>query len=278
MPRAHPYFDVPSPMILGHRGAAAHAPENTLLSFETAIALGADAIESDVQVTADGIPVLLHDCELARVTGSSGPVDTLRLSELKQLDAGHHFSIDDRGDVDPTAPKQFRGQGLRVPTLAEAFEAFPTMRFNLEIKTAAQDVVRRVVELVAKLGREPITLLAAGDDEIMAELRRELASQNAEIATSASVSEIVAVVRSAVAGEPPPREVMALQIPTNFAGRPLVTQQLLSHAHTHGIAVHVWTINAEEEMQQLLDQGVDGLVTDFPGRLASLAAARRSVE
>ncbi len=263
-------------MILGHRGAAAHAPENTLLSFETAIALGADALESDVQVTADGVPVLLHDRELERVTDGSGPVDALTLSELKQLDAGHHFSIDDRGDLDPTAPQSFRGQGLRVPTLAEAFETFPATRFNLEIKTAAREVVQQVVELVAKLGREPITLLTAGDDEVMTELRSQLASQNANIATSASVSDIVAVVRSALAGEAPPPEVMALQIPTRFAGRPLVTQQLLSHAHVHGIAVHVWTINTEEEMRQLLDQGVDGLVTDFPGRLASAAAVQRS--
>ena len=273
----HPYFgsfDATRPMILGHRGAAGGAPENTLLSFERCLEQGADAIESDVQVTRDGIPVLLHDADVGRVTEASGGVDTMALVELEALDAGHHFSIDDRGRAEPDNDAAFRGQGARVPTVEAAFAAFPDARFNLEIKTAANDTVARVVELVAKLDRADRTLLTAGNNALMRSLRAALADRGVDAATSASVSDVVAVVQSAVEGRPPPAEIQALQIPTHFGDRVLVSAELIEHAHRHDIRIHVWTINEPEEMERLLDLGVDGLVTDFPGRAARLVARR----
>ena len=278
----HPFFDVSDPIVLGHRGAAGHAPENTLLSFERAIALGADAIESDVQVTRDGVPVLLHDDVVDRVTNGAGSVDAFTLEELQDLDAGYYFGIDDRGfgiddrgQTDPAAPTRFRGRGLRVPSLQEAFEAFPAARFNLEIKTSAAGVVAQVIELVAKFERERTTLLTAADDEIMVSIRAELASRSVGAATSASVSEVVAVVRSAVSGADPPSEIMALQIPMTFGDAPLVTPALVAHTRQHGIQLHVWTINDSDQMGELLDLGVDGLVTDFPDRAVHTIALRR---
>jgi glycerophosphoryl diester phosphodiesterase len=272
---AHPFFDVANPIVLGHRGAAGHAPENTLLSFERAIALGADVIESDVQVTRDGVPVLLHDDVVDRVTNGVGSVDAFTLEELQALDAGHHFDIGDRGNTSPVAPTRFRGRGLRVPSLQEAFEAFPRAHFNLEIKTGAAGVVARVIELVAKFERAPTTLLTAADDDIMVSIRSELASRGVGTATSASVSEVVAVVQSAVSGVDPPSGIMALQIPMTFGDAPLVTPALVAHARLHGIHLHVWTINDRSQMDELLDLGVDGLVTDFPDRAVRTIELRR---
>lgn len=273
----HPYFssfDAGHPMVLGHRGAAGCAPENTLLSFERCITQGADAVESDVQVTADGVPVLLHDADVRRVCDGTGPVAALSREALARLDAGYHFGIDDRGRTEPDDATAFRGRGLRVPSVEEAFAAFPAARFNLEIKTAQNDAVAAVVALVARFERAERTLLTAGDDAIMRALREELTRQRVGAATSASVSDVVAVVRSAVEGKPPPPEIQALQIPTAFGDRDLVTPALLEHAHRHGIAVHVWTINETTEMERLLDLGVDGLVTDFPERAVRVRAAR----
>ena len=271
---SHPYFEtsgsVPEPMILGHRGAAGCAPENTLLSFERCLDQGADAVESDVQITADGVPVLLHDSDVGRVTEGDGPVEAMTFSELAGLDAGHHFTIDDRGATEPDDSRAFRGQGLRVPSLREAFERFPRARFNLEIKTRAHGAVARVVELVAQLDRAERTLLVAGDDETMRVLREELERQKVEAATSASVAEVVAVVQSAVEGTSPPSHIQALQIPTAFGDRELVTPALLEHAKRHGIFVHVWTINDPKEATRLVELGVDGIVTDFPGRMAGV--------
>jgi len=89
------------------------------------------------------------------------------------------------------------------------------------------------------------------------------------------VADVLAFIRSAQQGSPPESDSMALQIPTEFGGRPLITRQLVEHAHVHGVQIHAWTINRESEMEALVDLGVDGIVTDFPGRMASLAARRR---
>jgi glycerophosphoryl diester phosphodiesterase len=274
---SHPYFgcfDSGNPIILGHRGAAGNAPENTLLSFDRCLAQGGHSIESDVQVTADGVPILLHDADLGRVSDRSLTASSLELTELEKLDAGHHFTIDDRGTTEPADDAAFRGQGLRVPTVEATFQAFPEARFNLEIKTAEKDTVARVVALVADLGRADRTLLTAGDDGIMKLLRDEIESQGVNVATSASVADIVAVVQSAVEGVAPPSWIQSLQIPTHFGGDQLVTTLLVEHAHRHDIRIHVWTINEPAEMERLLDLGVDGLVTDFPARVAELVAKR----
>jgi glycerophosphoryl diester phosphodiesterase len=273
----HPYFegfDAGRPMILGHRGAAGTAPENTLLSLERCLSLGAHAIESDVQVTADGVPVLLHDPDLQRVSDRRDRVSALEWGSLREINAAYHFSIDDRGTTEPDDDTAFRAGGHRVPSLDEAFQALPKARFNLEVKTAENDAIARVVALVASHDRADRTLLTAGDDAIMQALRKELEAQGVAAATSACVSEIVAFVRSAVAGEAPPAWIESLQIPTHFGGNLLVTPSLVEHAHRHGVEIHVWTINDPEEMHRLLDRGVDGLVTDFPGRAASLAKTR----
>ena len=84
----------------------------------------------------------------------------------------------------------------------------------------------------------------------------------------------MAFVLSAQAGAAPDPGVMALQIPTEFANSPLITEELLAHAHAHGVCVHAWTINEESEVTRLLDLGVDGIVTDFPGRVARLIERR----
>ena len=270
---SHPYFAVEGPMILGHRGAAGCAPENTLLSFARCLEQGAHAIESDVQITADGVPVLMHDPDVGRTTNGAGAVDAMTRAELEKLDAGHTCSIEERGTSEFGDEGAFRGQGIQVPSLESAFGAFPEARFNLEIKTAAYGAVQKVVGLVAEFDRADRTLLTAGDVEIMQALRDALSELDVGAATSASVSDVVAVVHSAVERSAPPEEVQALQIPSHFAGRELVTELLVSHCHEHEVPLHVWTVNEIAEMERLLELGVDGLITDFPGRLARLLRA-----
>jgi len=268
----HPYFDVPVPTIIGHRGAAGSAPENTLPSFERALELGAHILESDLHVTRDGVPVLIHDPDVERVCEGQGRVEELDLAELKKLDAAHYFSPYEGGGF------PMRDQGIAIPTLAEAFEAFPEARFNLEIKASPPELVTAVLALIGEYERSARTLLTAGDDPVMAELRRQLSAArggaNVTPAIGASLADILACVQAALSGSPPACDSMALQIPADFGGDPLVTQQLVDHLHAHGIAIHVWTINEPEEMHRLLDLGVDGLVTDHPERMAAVLAQR----
>jgi len=262
----HPYFDVPHPCVLGHRGAAGHAPENTIVSFRKALELGADMIESDVHATRDGVPVLMHDPHVERTTEGRGLVSSFLLKDLLALDAGYTFGPEG-GDF------PFRDQGIRVPTLEQALSEFPDARFNLELKQSSPSLAAEVVRLVASAHER--VLLTASEGPAIQAIRTEVARQDVHPALGAGVPDVLAFIESAQQGSEPPPDVMALQIPTEFAGRPLITEPLLAHAHAHGIAVHAWTINDPEEMRELLSLGVDGLVSDFPERARARAHERR---
>lgn len=260
---AHPYFDVARPTILGHRGAAGDAPENTLAAFDHGLSVGAHVLESDVHCTRDGVPVLIHDPTVERTTDGRGPIAELDWKELRALDAGHHFQPEGSNEF------PFRERGLSVPSLEEAFKTFPEARFNLEIKSPMPVAVERTLAWIRELDREERTLVTAGDDAVMARLREGLERGRLRPALGASLADILDVVRAAVAGKPPSTDSQALQIPTAFGGRPLVTPELVAHAHQHGIVIHVWTINERAEIERLLDLGCDGIVTDHPGRMAA---------
>lgn len=265
----HPYFDVPIPTPIGHRGAAGERPENTLVSFELALDQGVAIVESDLHATRDGEPVILHDQEVSRTTDGRGAISDLDLADAQRLDAGYRFSPDG-GQSFP-----YRNQGLRIPTLAETFDALPGVRLNLEIKAETPGLVERVVEMVADRGREDITLLAAADDTLMARLRDHLHKTGVRVAVGASTGDVLAFLRSLDTGRAPPAEAMALQVPPAVAGRPLVTAEFVAHAHAHDLPVHVWTINDCAEMARLLDLGVDGIMSDYPQRIVELIATRR---
>jgi len=255
---AHPFFAIPTPLVIGHRGFAGECPENTLPSFERALAAGAAILETDLHVSRDGVPVLIHDSVVDRVCDSRGRVGDQSLAELQQLDAGHHFTLDG-GRSHP-----FRGRGLRIPTFEEALKAFPGARFNVEIKAEEPGCVEAAVDVVVRNRRESLTLLTAGDDAIMQRLRRHIERHRVPVALGASIADIVAVLRSVEDGSAPATPSMALQIPLEFGGRPLVTRELIDHAHAHDIQIHVWTINDADGMDALLTLGVDGIVSDFP--------------
>jgi len=265
---SHPYFDLPHPTVLGHRGAAGSAPENTLASFALALEQGAHIIESDVHVTRDGVPVLIHDPDIDRTTEARGRVDSFSFEELQRFDAAHRFDPSHEG------VHAERGRGRLIPSVREAFERFPTARFNFELKASGALLPEAVLDLILDFDRSETTLLTAGADADMACLRTALAASAARPAIGASLADILEVVQSAVEGRAPKTDSMAIQIPEAFAGQPLVTPELVAHAQAHGIAVHVWTINTADEMHSLLDLGVDGLVTDHPERMVAVLRDR----
>jgi len=265
----HPYFDLPRPLSIAHRGCAGEAPENTLPAFERALAQGARVLESDIHLTRDGVAVLIHDPTVDRVTDRSGAVAELSAEALRRCDAGYRFSADG-GRSYP-----YRDRGVAIPSLEEAFQRFPDTRFNLDLKAAGSALIDATLELVAKYRREPITLLTSGEDEIMLALRDQLGRLAHPVAQGASERDVREFLRCAAEGIDPPAGPMALQIPPTFAGQPLVSAPLIEFAHTREIQVHVWTINERAEMHRLLDLGVDGIITDFPGRLAEVIRERR---
>jgi len=266
---AHPFFALRRPLAIGHRGCAGEVPENTIASFERAVADGAVVIETDVHLTRDGAPVLLHDDEVARVTDGRGAVRDLDFDEIRELDAGFHFRA-------PDGSTPFRGAGLRIPSLAEALDALPRMRFNLELKEDRPGIAERVLGVLRDAGREDLTLVTSGEDGLMDKLRAAVRRSGAQVALGACTGDVARFVRAARDGGVPPPEPMALQIPSRFAGAPLATPALIAAAHAHGVHVHVWTINDPDEIDALLALGVDGVISDYPARVVRAAAARAS--
>jgi glycerophosphoryl diester phosphodiesterase len=253
--------------VFGHRGAAAVAPENTLASFALAEALGAEYLELDVHASSDGTIVVLHDSELDRTTDGNGQVCAQAWHDLQRLDAGHHF----RG-ADGSFP--YRGQGVRIPALEEVLRAFPRRFFNIEIKQADPSIVGDVVALLHACGAADRTLLAAARDDVMAEIRAAVGNS---IATGSSAGEVAAFIdrceRDDWDGYRHPG--VALQIPPSFAGQDLVTPRTIAAAHRLDVEVHVWTINSAREIEQLLDLGVDGIMSDAPGLVRRAIDRRR---
>lgn len=266
---AHPFFALRRPLAIGHRGCAGEVPENTLASFERGVADGAVVIETDVHLSRDRMPVLLHDDDVARVTNGRGAVRDLSFAAIRALDAGFHFAA-------PDGSTPFRGAGLRIPSLAEALEALPGIRFNLELKEDRPEIAERVLGVIRDAGREELTLVTSGEDGLMEKLRHAVRRCGAQVALGASTGDVARFVRAARDGVAPPSEPMALQIPTHFAGAPLVTPALLAAAHARDVHVHVWTVNDPAEIAALLALGVDGVISDYPARVVRAAAAQTS--
>jgi len=242
------------------------APENTLVSFEMAFADGADFIEMDLRESKDGAIMIFHDATLERTTNGRGEVHQWSLKELKNFDAGYWFTPDG-GKTYP-----FRGRKTTIPTLEEFFTTFPKAKATIEIKEARPVFVERLVASIKRSRKEEVILLATEKDEIMMEIRRQIREQDLTIATGFSYGEAAAFLSwvwgqksgsFAPAGE-------ALQVPCEHEGLRLITERTLEVAHELGIEVHAWTINKVEEMDQLIQLGVDGVVTDYPARLRDL--------
>lgn len=242
------------------------APENTLASFQKALSDGASFLELDVQGSSDGKPVIIHDETLERTSDGRGAVREQSLRQLKTLDAGYRFS--------PDGGKSFpyRGRHVGIPTLHDLFLAMPEARAIVEIKQRRPSIAESVIDIVIRLAKERQVLLATERDDVMTVIRQELIRRRAAIATGFSFSEVAAFFQWARSGGKddysPPGQ--ALQVPQRYQDQILVTRDTVRAAHDLGVELFVWTVNEEKEMAALLGLDVDGIITDYPARLARL--------
>jgi glycerophosphoryl diester phosphodiesterase len=247
------------------------APENTLISFNKALQDGAAFIELDVRGSKEGEAVIFHDATLGRTTDGHGRVRRHTLKELKALDAGYWFTRDGG------ATYPYRGQNVEIPTLEELFAACPQVRAIIEIKQARPPLVKKVIETVLQAGQQDQVLLATEDDRIMREIRTEIRERDLTMVTGFSFGEVAAFMSWAAGGQKerfvPPGQ--ALQIPCQYRGITLVSEQTVTAAHELGAEMFVWTVNETEEMERLLVLGVDGIITDYPARLRQLIAENK---
>lgn len=234
------------PGIIGHRGAAAELPENTLASFERALELGAEALELDVRRSADGALVVIHDATLARTSNRDGEISRLPLAEIREADLSR--------PRDAALP---RAAGpLRVPTLEEVFERFPGLEITVDVKDpdAAPDVVR----CIETFGRVAETILYV-EDGTGGDAFRSYAGRRAT-----SVRQVRRLVEEpAWLERAPEREVPeVVHTPLEDGGVALVTAATVERFRGAGLAVQVWTVNEPAILRRLAEVQVDGIITD----------------
>lgn len=238
------FFDAPVPRVLAHRGFAVDAPENTLLAFVEALALGTPYLETDVHVTLDGVAIISHDADLGRVAGNSRRLSLLTLEQVRAV----------RLPEDQT-----------VPTLQEALEAFPDARFNIDVKV--DEAVRPAAEAILRAGAVDRVLVTS----FSTKRRRAITDLLPGVASSASSWGVaVALVASELPRGPLRRVALrlvtrrfdALQVPEGWWRIRIATRRRIADWAAAGVETHVWTVDDPADMRRLVDLGVAGIVTD----------------
>jgi glycerophosphoryl diester phosphodiesterase len=260
-PAAHPvrgarhtgyaFLDAPWPLAFAHRGGAADGDENTVAAFGRAVRMGYRYLETDVQATADGVAVIFHDTNLRRLAGRPEQVSALHSRDLATIRVGG---------------------AQAVPTLADVLDAWPDVRFNLDVKAWA--AVRPLVEVIRRTGTLERVLVASFSDRRLAAVRRELGPRLATSAGPAAVARLRAASVPGVGLLGLTPGVPAAQVPVRLGPVPVVDAKLVAYAHRMGMQVHVWTIDDPAHMERLLDLGVDGIMTDRIEVLRDVLTAR----
>ncbi|MHB8682003.1 MAG: glycerophosphodiester phosphodiesterase [Acidimicrobiales bacterium] len=266
-----------------HQGGAWEAPSSTLYAVRRAVELGATGIELDVHATADGELVVCHDATVDRTTDGHGAISSLTLAQLAELDNAHWFvpGADVTPGLDP-ADYPWRGRApadrdFAVATLHEVLEfldAHPGVVVNLDIKQTAPAVEPYEAALAAALAEHDVEgrVIVASFLDAATEAFSAVAP---DVPTSAGTLATATFLRAVRAGEPPPpMRHVALQAPARRGDLVIVDEPFVEAAHRAGLAVHVWTINDERAMGELLDLGVDGIISDLPTTLVGLLRAR----
>jgi glycerophosphoryl diester phosphodiesterase len=251
VPARFAYLDGPTPLAMAHRGGAIEHLENTMPAFEACVKLGYRYLETDVRVTADGVLVVFHDPNLDRVTDRTGRVEALPWREVGTALIGGREPV------------------LRLEDL---LGAWPDVRFNLDIKAAG--VLAPLVRTVRRMGVADRICLASFSDARIAAARRLFGP---DVCTSLGPRGVAALRLSSYS----PRaaglvriQAGCAQVPLALGGRPLLDERFLAAAHARSLQVHVWTVDSEEEATEMLDLGVDGVMTDRPGMLRDVLVAR----
>ncbi len=228
----------------GHRGASAHAPENTLAALELALQMGASMAEVDLQQTADDHLVLFHDDHLDRTSNGTGPLWKHTLAELKSLDVGGWF-----GD---------RFAGERILTLEEVSQAMAgrlTLNLELKLHGRERELDRLVVSRLLAMPRGAEYFVTSFDHDLVDRLAGRLPDLSAGYIVGRGCWHDNLLAR--------PAEVLSLE-------RTLITADRVDRIHEAGKTVHAWTVNDPAEILHLKNLGVDALITNHPDRVAAL--------
>lgn len=230
--------------VIGHRGAAGHAPENTLAAIQKAVEIGADRVEFDVRCSQEGEPVVIHDGTLDRTTNGKGKVSEATVAELKKLDAGSWFS------------QEFAGEPL--PLLSELFEGFKEkIRFNVEVKASGCE--EKILALIKDHDLLESAVVSSFHEEILQAFRRLHPKLKLQLITAQRVN------------LKPLHEELRLHAinPVFFL---LSDKPFIQKARELGLKINVWTVDDEVLIKQALEAVVDGIISNYPDRVKAVLA------
>ncbi|QJC51469.1 glycerophosphodiester phosphodiesterase [Paenibacillus albicereus] len=232
------------PLVIGHRGAAGEAPENTLASFRLAEEQGAHMVELDVHLSADGELIVCHDDTLDRTTDASGAIRDQTAEEIRRADAGSWFG------------PAFAGE--RVPLLSEVYELLPlAVEINVEVKDAAgSQLDAKLLDFLRQGTNLRRTVVSSFDHKLLVRLKNAEPELRIGLLYAADLyhhASYAALLGTAV---------WSLHPHHGFIGR-----QDAEDARAAGIAVYPYTANRPEEWERLVAAGISGIITDYPGRL-----------
>lgn len=219
---------------IGHRGAKAYEPENTILSFKRALELGVNAVELDVRRTKDGEIVVIHDAEVDRTTNGKGLVSDLTLKEIKELSTE---------------------KGEKIPTLDEAL-AFLNRKVKVLIEIKEVGIEEKVLEIVKSRGLEDNVIIISFHEDSLKKVRE--------------MSGVIKTGLIYVRHKDPIKAALSLKAQYLLPMYKFVYPSLVKRAHENGLKVIVWTINTPEEAREYARMGVDGIASDRPDILKDL--------
>jgi glycerophosphoryl diester phosphodiesterase len=240
-------FDPDARIVVAHRGNRVGAPENTLESLTQAVAMGADAIEFDVRVTRDGVPVILHDAKLDRTTDGHGRLDAYAFADIRTLDAGAQ------------SPNS-GGRRHTIPSLEEVLDRFRETPLVIEVKEPA--AVDATEKLVRRFGAQERILVGSSDNGVMERFYRS------GLRACASMRDASIMVPYGLLGMSPRKpQYDVLSITPTFHGFPVPVLRMTAAARKAGVPTQVWTVNDPASAKRLWAGGVAGIVTDDPGAM-----------
>ncbi|MBN2355820.1 glycerophosphodiester phosphodiesterase [candidate division KSB1 bacterium] len=235
-----------NPDIIAHRGASACAPENTMAAFDKAMQAGADWIELDVQLSGDGVAVVLHDASVDRTTNGRGFLTDFTLAELRQLDAGSYFS--------PAFSNE------RIPTLNEVLEQLaPNIRLDIEIKSSVGglDTLATVLQILEDTGQGRNCAVTSFDLEIV----RACKMQEPDLSCGLIFDEM-------------PEYLFDEHMDIWAIEHHLLSDALMERARASGRTVFVWTAHHDADVRRMLELGVDGIICDDPARVREIISQK----
>jgi glycerophosphoryl diester phosphodiesterase len=253
VPRAVPFWAGQRPLVFAHRGGCDLGPENTIAAFDLGMAAGADGLELDVHLSADGVVVVHHDKTLDRTTSGAGPLSRFTAAELAAIDAGYRYERD--------GTCEFRGRQIGIPTLRDVLNRYRDIPIIIEMKVDTKEMGEAVAAEVHRADAVDRVCMAGYGCSAVRAARQAMP----HAASSACAFEVrLALYRSWV--HVPVRRVPygGYQVPEVAGSHRIVSPRFVRHAHQAGLKVQVWTVDEESDMRRLLGWGVDALISNRP--------------